>query len=111
MLHNMRHQYKILEKDGKVTVGIFMLYFFRTRLNEAEIANLPFAKDARTFICCPEFYLSLKISSHFAFSISQKSITYILGQSTLCGFVAFAELSRFSDCMVLVSSEKYTQYQ
>ena len=74
---------KILEKDGKVTVGIFMLYFFRTRLNEAEIANLPFAKDTRTFIGCPEFYLSLKISGDFPFSISQESITYILGQSTL----------------------------
>lgn len=106
-----RHHAKILEKDDKVTVATIMLYFVRTRLNEAYIVNVSFAKSTRTFICCPEFYLSLKISSHFAFSISQKSITYILGQSTLCGFVAFAELSRFSDCMVLVSSEKYTQYQ
>ena len=31
------------EKDDKVTVGIFMLYFFRIRLNEAYIANVPFA--------------------------------------------------------------------
>ena len=47
---------KILEKDDKVTVGIFMLYFFRTRLNDAYIINVPFPKSARTFICCPEFF-------------------------------------------------------
>ena len=51
---------KILEKDDKVTVGIFVLYFFRTRLNEAYIANVSFAKSARTFVCCPEFYFFKK---------------------------------------------------
>ena len=47
---------KILEKDDKVGVGIFMLYFFRTWLNEAYIANVSFANPASTFICCPEIY-------------------------------------------------------
>ena len=28
-----------LEKDDKMTVGIFLLYFFRIRLNDAYIAN------------------------------------------------------------------------
>ena len=37
-------QYKILIKDAKVTAGIFMLYFFRTRLNEACISNFIFYK-------------------------------------------------------------------
>ena len=50
----------ILEKDDKVTVGIFVLYFFRTRLNEAYNANVSFAKSARTFVCCPEFYSFFK---------------------------------------------------
>ena len=51
---------QILEKDDKVTVGIFVLYFFRTRLNEACIANVSFSKYARTFVCCPEFYSFFK---------------------------------------------------
>ena len=67
------------EKDDKVTVGTFMLYFFRIRLNEAYIANVPFAKSARTFICCPEFIFSLKVSSDFAFLISQRTFSHILG--------------------------------
>ena len=58
-----------------MTVGKIMLYFFRTRLNEACIANAFFAKSARTFICCPELYFFLKkISSDFAFLISQGTI-------------------------------------
>ena len=65
------------EKDDKVTVGIFMLYFFRIRLNEAYIANVPFAKSARTFIC--RFIFSLKVSSDFAFLISQRTFSHILG--------------------------------
>ena len=84
-----------------MAVGVFMLYFFRTWLNEAEIANVPSAKAARTFICFPELYLSLKISSDFAFLISQGTINYILRaredilsvpQYTV---LAFAELNRF----------------
>ena len=76
-MHN--HHVKILEKDDKATVGIIMLCFFRTRLNEAYIANVPFAKSARTFICCPElYYLKKKISSDFAFLISQGMISHIL---------------------------------
>ena len=51
---------KILEKDVKVTVGIFVIYFFRTRLNEAYIANVSFTKSARIFVCCPEFDSFLK---------------------------------------------------
>ena len=52
MLHSIRQP----EKDDEVTIGIFMLHFFRTRLKEAYIANVSLAKSARTFICCPEFY-------------------------------------------------------
>ena len=33
----------IRKKDDKVTAGIFLLYFFRTWLNEAYIANVSFA--------------------------------------------------------------------
>ena len=58
----------MLEKDDKVTVGIVMLYFFRTRLNEAYIANVSFAKSARTFICCSELYFLKKkylVTLHF----------------------------------------------
>ena len=63
-----------------MTVGIFViLYFFRTWLNEAYIANVPFAKSARTFICCPELYFFKKISSDFSFLISQGTISHILG--------------------------------
>ena len=52
MLHNMRQpQYKILEKDDKVTAGIFMLYFFRTQLNEACISNFIIYK------VCKDIYL------------------------------------------------------
>ena len=51
----------MLEKDNKVTVEIVMLYFFRTRLNEAYIANVSFAKSARTFICCPELHFFKQI--------------------------------------------------
>ena len=47
------------EKEDKVTVGTFMLYFFRTQFNEAYIANVLFAKSARTFTCFPEFYFFL----------------------------------------------------
>ena len=65
-MHN--HHVKILEKDDKATLGIIMLCFFRTRLNEAYIANVPFAKSARTFICCPELYYLKKkypVTLHF----------------------------------------------
>ena len=52
MLQNMRQlQYKILEKDEKVTAEIFMLYFFRTRLNKACISNFIFYK------VCKDIYL------------------------------------------------------
>ena len=52
MLQNMRQlQYKILEKDDKVTAGIFMLYFFRTRLSKACISNFIFYK------VCKDIYL------------------------------------------------------
>ena len=50
----------MLEKDDKVTLGIFMIWFFGTGLNEANITSGPFAKSARTFISCPEFHSFLK---------------------------------------------------
>ena len=34
---------KISEKDDKVAIGTFTLYFFKTRLNETYIASVPFA--------------------------------------------------------------------
>ena len=49
-----------IRKGDKVTVRIFMLYLFRTRLNEAYIANVSLTKSARTFICCLEFYFFFK---------------------------------------------------
>ena len=58
----------MLEKDNRVTVEIVMLYFFRTRLNEAYIANVTFAKSARPSICCPELYFFKKkylVTLHF----------------------------------------------
>ena len=61
-----------------MAVERFMLYFFRTHLNEAYIANVLFAKSASTLICCPEFIFSLKISSDFAFLISQGASAHIL---------------------------------
>ena len=57
MLHNVRqphsirlhgHYLNILEKDDKLTVGIVILYSFRTRLNEAYISNVSFAKSVIT---------------------------------------------------------------
>ena len=56
-----------------------MFYIFRTRLKEAYIANVAFSKSARTCICCPEFFFSLKISRDFAFLISQGTISHIFG--------------------------------
>ena len=58
---------KVLKKDDKVTVEIFMLYFFRTRSNKAYIANVSFAKSARTFTVVQSFVFSLEISSDFVF--------------------------------------------
>ena len=101
-----------------MTVGLFMLYFLRTPLNEAYTANVPFAKSVRASICCPEFYSSLKISSDFAFFISRETISHFFFffvaiqdmlsiQSTLCSFFDFTELNHFSDCMVYVQNERY----
>ena len=107
MLWN-NHNLKILEKDDKVAVGIFILYFFRTWLNEAYIVNVSFANPA-------SFIFTIKISSDFVFLISQGTISHILEarqdsflvQNTWCGFFASAELNHFSDCMVSVQSAKY----
>ena len=44
------HYVQILEKDDKVTVGISMLYFFRTLLNAANIANVSFANHLLSII-------------------------------------------------------------
>ena len=46
MLHSIRHYTRLI--------------FFKTQLNESYIANESFAKFARTFICCPEFYFFKK---------------------------------------------------
>ena len=98
-----------------MTVGIFMLYFFRTRLNETCIANVSLLNSAVTLICYHGFIFSLKISSNFTFLISQGTLSHIWGQgkicflfqSTLCSFFAFAVLNHFSDCMVFIQNEKH----
>ena len=59
-----------------MTVGIFIIYFFRARLNAAYIANVSFVKSIRTFICVQSLIFSLKISGDFAFLISQGTISY-----------------------------------
>ena len=69
----------ISEMDYKVTVGIFMLYFFRKRLNEVYIANVPFTKSANLLFLVQSFIFFLKFSSDFAFLISQALITIFLG--------------------------------
>ena len=48
----------------------FNVSSFRTPLNETKVSNIRFTKPTRTFICCPRFYFSLKISSDFALLIS-----------------------------------------
>ena len=53
-----------------MTIGIFRLYFFRTRLNEPCIANV--------LLQSLQGYLSV-IQSFFAFLISQGTISNILG--------------------------------
>ena len=50
--------------------GGLMFLLFRTPLNEANVSNIRFTKPARTFVCCPRFYFSLKIFSDFALLIS-----------------------------------------
>ena len=69
----------ILEMDYKVRVGIFMLYFFRKRLNEVHIANVLFTKSANLLFLVQSFIFFLKFSSDFAFLISQALITIFLG--------------------------------
>ena len=76
MLHNMRQSWcKILEKGDKVTVGIFMLYFFRSRLNKAYITN--HLQSLRGALFVFQFILSLKLSSEFVFLILQGTISHI----------------------------------
>ena len=65
----------MLEKDDKVTVGIFMLYFNKTQLNEAYIASVSFANVS----VAQSFIITLKISSDVAFLISQRTISHIFG--------------------------------
>ena len=94
-----------------------MLYFFRTRLNEAYIANVSFAKFARTFICCPQLHLFKKnIQLLCVFNLARDGLPYfgVKGRYAfcskvrkLCCFFVFAELNHFSDCMVSVQSGKY----
>ena len=53
--------------------------FYLTQLNEVYIANVLFTKSARTFICCPVFCFTLKISNDFASLISQGTNSHISG--------------------------------
>ena len=69
----------ISEMDYKVIVGIFMLYFFRKRLNEVYIANVLFTKSANLLFLVQSSIFFLKFSRDFAFLISQALITIFLG--------------------------------
>ena len=55
-----------------------MLYFFRTRLNEAYIANDLLESLQGHLSVVQSFIFFKKISSYFSFSISQGTISYIL---------------------------------
>ena len=83
----------IRKKDDKVTAGIFLLYFCRTRLNEAYIANVSFAilQSLEGHLpCCPQFYLvALRFSfrkEQFPIFLGQEKISFLL-QSMLSGFL------------------------
>ena len=56
-----------------------MLYFFRTRLNEAYIANDLLESLQGHLSVVQSFIFFKKISSDFAFLISQGTISHILG--------------------------------
>ena len=92
-----------------------MLCFFTGWLDEIYIANVSFATPARTIIYCPECYLVFKISSDFAFLISQETISHILGvredmlpvPKYIKQFLRLCRVELFSDCMVSIQSEKY----
>ena len=90
-----------MERDNKKTVAIFKFYFFRTRLNEGHIANVPSAKSVRRFICCPEFYFSLKMSSDFEFSILQRVCNFIkketLAQALSCEICKIFKNASFTE--------------
>ena len=73
-MHN--HYVKIFEKGDKVAVGKFTLYFFRTRLNKAYIANVSFGHLS----VVQSFIFSKKITSDFSFLISQETTSDILGE-------------------------------
>ena len=62
-----------------MTVGIFMLYFNKTQLNEAYIASVSFANVS----VAQSFIFTLKISSDAAFLISRRTISHIFGASPL----------------------------
>ena len=62
-----------------MTVGIFMLYFNKTQLNEAYIASVSFANVS----VAQSFIFTLKISSDAAFLISRRTISHIFGESPL----------------------------
>ena len=62
-----------------MTIGIFRLYFFRTRLNEPCIANVLLQSLQGYLSVIQSFIFTSKISSDFAFLISQGTISNILG--------------------------------
>ena len=71
-----------------------MFYFFRTWLREVYIANAPFTKSESTFICFSGF-ISLKISSGFAFLVSLSVPKYTVGFLCLCRAEIFVKLYGF----------------
>ena len=59
-----------------------MFYFFRTRLDEVYIANVSFAKSAKTFICCPELYFFFFLNIWFIciFNLARDDLPYFGGK-------------------------------
>ena len=71
---------KILEKADKVTVGIFMLYFFRTRLNDAYIINVLFPKSAGHLSVVQSFFLKKYLVTLRVFYLARDFFPYFGGK-------------------------------
>ena len=92
-----------------------MLYFFRTQLNEAYIANASFTKPERTFICCLELYFFFKkylMTLHF--NLTRDDLPYLGGKGryAFCSivhsrFLRLCRVKSFLRLYVSVQSGKY----
>ena len=63
-----------------MTVGVFVLYFFRTLLIEAYIANIPFAKSSRTLsVIQHSIFLKKYILCLCVFNLARNYFPYLWG--------------------------------